>query len=65
MNKLKIATQKLKGKAKQVRGRIEQKLGYPVKGVIDKVKGKIEEKIGDAKLEVGREAEDTKAKGEK
>jgi uncharacterized protein YjbJ (UPF0337 family) len=39
MNKVKLTTQKLKGKAKQIKGKVEEKIDHPVKGKIDEVQG--------------------------
>lgn len=55
------AAQKLRGKAKQVQGDINQKRGKGVKGGLQKLQGKIEEKVADAKLNARAKRTDEEA----
>ncbi len=50
------AALKLKGKAKQVQGDINQERGKGIKGGLQKLQGKIEEAVADAKLKMRAEA---------
>lgn len=52
MGKLNIVSQKIKGKAQQIKGDIEVALGEPIKGNIDKLKGKANETSADIKMKV-------------
>lgn len=50
MNDLDAVRQKIKGKAQQLQGEINQQSGNTVKGGIQKLKGKVNESIADVKL---------------
>lgn len=51
MAKLKSVKKKIKGKAKQMEGEMNQLRGKGVKGGMQKIQGKIEETIADFELE--------------
>lgn len=52
MNNLDAVGQKLKGKAQQLQGEINQQSGNNIKGGMQKLKGKANESMADARLKM-------------
>jgi uncharacterized protein YjbJ (UPF0337 family) len=46
--------QKIKGRAEQIKGKIEDKSGEHLKGNIDVIRGKLRESAADMKMRIGK-----------